>query len=201
MLSRRHHVPGNCQHFVTDTAGKSNLHHNHSMMYSEQIRDGSFPLLMAIHNGATSNVVETMLAHQHDYLLNETNKYGETALHLALGREDGGLDIALLLLSTSGNYLLAMAKEVRTGCLPIHVLAATATKPSPLLLSLATELLQLHPDSIFDKNGDGMTPLDVANDNEECPEELIRLLEISDHKSYQHSKKATLHSTQTVESH
>lgn len=163
-------------HFVSDMAEKSNLELA-ATRYSlgEQVRDGSYPLLMAIENGATCAVIETILHGHREDLLRLTNKFGETALHLAL-KNHPNENLVTMLLQSSLADLLVHAKEKKHGNLPIHAAAMMGCSPTVM-----TQLLCLHPDSIFEKNADGKTPLDIAVESKHCPEEVVRLLEITEH--------------------
>lgn len=50
---------------------------------SEQVRDGSYPLHMAVSSRAPVGVLELLIKYEPDILF-KTNKFGETPLHLAL---------------------------------------------------------------------------------------------------------------------
>ena len=164
-------------HFVSDSAGKANLGLAKSHAFGDQIRDGSFPMLMAIENGASCHVIEKMLArHREEHLLHLTNKYYETALHLALMRPTFDDGLIPMLLQTTQASLMVQTREARHGNLPIHI-AAIMGCSEPIV----KELLSLYPDSIFEKNSDGMTPLDLALEYGRCNEYIVRALEISDH--------------------
>lgn len=163
-------------------AGKSNLEATITR-YSlgQQVRDGSYPLLMAIQNGTTCPVVETLLHWNHEEnLLLQTNKFGETALHLALwnaGDKQKDHGVITMLLQSSHNAYLAQSKEQRHGNLPIHI----ASMIGSTTMTTVQQLLDLHPDSIFEKNRAGKTPLDLAMEHRRGDEEVVRLLEISEH--------------------
>lgn len=164
-------------HFVSDLAEKANLESS-SIKYflGEQIRDGSYPLLMAIQNGASCTTIEKLIGrHREDHLLHLTNKFYETALHLALMRADDDCLITMLL-QTTQNSLMVETREKRHGNLPIHVAAMYGCSET-----VARELLRLSPDSIFEKNFDGKTPLDLALENGHCKEEVVRLFELTEH--------------------
>lgn len=164
-------------HFVSDLAGKANLEATVTR-YSlgEQIRDGSYPLLMAIQNGATCPVVQTMLRGNRENLLLQTNKFGETALHLALWNADNDHGVITMLLQSSQNRFLVQTKDTKQGNLPIHIAAIKGCSAM-----IVNQLLCLDPDSIFEKNRAGKTSLDLALANGRCSDEVIRLLEISEH--------------------
>lgn len=164
--------------FVSDLAGKTHLESS-ATRYSlgDQIRDGSFPMLMAIQNGASCHVIEKMLArHREEHLLHLTNKYYETALHLALMRTTFDDGLIPMLLQTSHGSLMVQTREAKHGNLPIHIAAMMGCSESIIM-----GLLSIYPDSIFDKNSHGVTPLDLALEYGRCNEEIVRLLEISEH--------------------
>ena len=99
--------------FVSDLAGKSNLEST-ATRYSltEQIRDGSYTLLIAIENGAITAVIEAMLRGHREDILRLLNKFGETTLHLALLNPDNESLAIMLLESSLGDYLV-QTKERR----------------------------------------------------------------------------------------
>ncbi len=131
---------------------------------------------MAIQNGASCTIIEKMLnRHREDHLLHLTNKFYETALHLALVRADGEC-LVTMLLQTTQNCLMVDTKEAIHGNLPIHVAAMMGCSET-----VAKGLLRLHPDSIFDKNFDAKTPLDLALEYGRCKVEVIRMFEITEH--------------------
>jgi ankyrin repeat protein len=164
-------------HFVSDLAGKANLEATITRYcLGEQTRDGSYPLLMAIQHGATCPVVQTMLRGNRETPLLQTNKFGENALHLALLNAGNDHGVIAMLLQSSKNCLLVQAKETRHGNLPIHVAAMRGCS-----VTIVNQLLLLDPDSIFEKNRAGKTPLDLAIEYGRCLEEVVRLLEISEH--------------------
>jgi ankyrin repeat protein len=180
LMNNEHDDDGSHLYFVTDMAGKANLEATITR-YSlgEQIRDGSYPLLMAIQSGTTCPVVQTMLRGNimENRLLLQTNKFGETALHLALlNAEEHDHGVITMLLQSSKNSFLVEAKEKRHGNLPIHIAAMRGCSAT-----IVDQLLSLEPDSIFGKNRAGKTPLDLAIEYGHCREEVVRLLEISEH--------------------
>jgi ankyrin repeat protein len=137
-----------------------------------QIRDGAYPLHMAIVAGAPLAVVEMLIKEADDVLL-KANKFGETPLHSALMcRRDSDM-VQVLIGCGPGAVRL---QEKQHGNLPIHT-AATAG----LSVNVAKCLIKTWPESIHEKNVDGLTPLEVAAQTNKCSEEVLRLLEISDH--------------------
>jgi ankyrin repeat protein len=167
----------NNNHFVTDLAGKSNLRSSDAGDLNLQIRDGSYPLHMAIEAGCSRNVVELMLREDTDLLL-LTNKHGETPLHVALSPRPSSNDeiVDLLLTETPNRLELTRIREKRHGNLPIHTAATHGCS-----VDLAKKLLRLHPNSIHEKNNEFKNPLDLAVACGRCSEKVLRLFEISVH--------------------
>jgi hypothetical protein len=164
------------QHFVPDTAGKPSG--NPIDLWYEslthQIRDGSYPLHEAVAAGAPRGVIEMILKEADDVLL-FTNKHGETPLHVALANKFimGG-DVMDILAGT--NLSIARVKEKDHGNLPIHTAAIHGCS-----VAVAKKLLEIHPNSIHEKNDDFKTPLDLAMEHGRCSEDVVRLFTISDH--------------------
>lgn len=136
-----------------------------------QIRDGAYPLHMAVSSGAPVGVVEMLIKDADDVLL-MSNKYGETPLHLALMHHDSG--VAQVLVGCAPDAL--RIREMKHGNLPVHTAAA-----SGLSVNVAKCLIETWPESIHEKNSDGLKPLDIAAKTTNCSEDVLRLLEISDH--------------------
>jgi ankyrin repeat protein len=165
-------------HFVTDLAGKSNLDAS-ELMYSvlgRQVRNGSYPLHMAVRAGAPSNVVERILREGTSDLVLLVNKHGETVLHVALS-EPSNIELVDLLLNDTSNRLeMSGIKDKQNGNLPIHTAAINGCS-----VEVTKELILLQPNSIHERNKQSKTPLDLAIEHRNCSEQVIRLLEISDH--------------------
>jgi ankyrin repeat protein len=164
-------------HFVTDLAGKSNLAPS-ELMYDAlgyQVRDGSYPLHMAVRAGAPRNVVERILREDGDLVL-LTNKYGETVLHVALSVPSNAEVVDLILNDTPSRLAMSSIKDKHNGNLPIHSAAKHGC-----VVEVAKELMLLHPNSIHERNKQSKTPLDLAIEHGTCSEHVIRLLSISDH--------------------
>jgi ankyrin repeat protein len=163
-------------HFVTDLAGKSNLESSDALhgALDQQVRDGSYPLHMAIAAGAPRNVVDLILGEADDDVLLMVNKHGETSLHIALANPSNE-EFVDLLIETSKKCELTRIKDKRHN-LPIHTAATFGCS-----VGVAKKLLLIYPNSIHKKNKESKTPLDLATEYGRCSEEVIRLFEISDH--------------------
>jgi ankyrin repeat protein len=189
---KRHSVDAkNNNHFVTDLAGKSNLRSSYGGdLLDLQIRDGSYPLHMAIEAGCSRNVVELLMLVRGGEdtptstdLLLLTNKHGETPLHVALANPsssgaNGDELVDWLLTEQTSNRcgeLTTRMREKRHGNLPIH---AAATHGCSVVL--AKKLLLWHPNSIHEKNNEDKTPLDLAVECGRCSEKVLRLFESRD---------------------
>ena len=148
---------------------------------SQQLRDGSYPLHMAIVNGAPMQVLE-MLAKAAPEVASMTDKYGQTCLHLLVlkygGRcthTDGAdsnpdvlLDAVKLVMPFDKGQIMVKDKADR---LPLHVACGTGCS-----IDVAKFLVDAYPDSIGSKNSDGNSPLEVAIDSGRCSKELIGFL-------------------------
>ena len=164
------------QHFVIDTAGKpsGNPIDLWYELLTHQIRDGSYPLHEAIAAGAPRGVIEMILKEADDVLL-LTNKHGETPLHIALANQSM-VDGDLIDILAGTNLSIARVKETDHGNLPIHTAATHGCS-----VAAAKKLLEIHPNSIHQKNDDFKTPLDLAMEHGRCSDDIVRLFTISDH--------------------
>jgi hypothetical protein len=137
----------------------------------DQVRDGAYPLHMAILAGAPVHVVTLLLQGAPDMVLT-TNKYGETPLHVALQRHASDDVIAVLV--SAEKYALEF-REHRHGNLPIHVAATVGCS-----MRVAKELLAVWPGAIHEKNQDNLTPLELALRHGRCSPDVLQVLAISD---------------------
>jgi ankyrin repeat protein len=136
----------NGDHFVIEMASKSKLSNSVDLWISSlasQIRDGSYPLHMAIAAGAPRIVVERILQESGD-ALSLTNKHGETPLHIALARTDAEDADAIAILAGNDSSI-ARVKEKLHGNLPIHTAATHGCS-----VQVAKTLLEIHPSSILE---------------------------------------------------
>lgn len=137
---------------------------------SHQIRDGAYPLHMAVASKASKVVVEMVMNGAPD-VLTMTNKFGETPLHVAMAVGADTEIVELLLHRKEDLGALAMADKVH-GNLPLHLAAIHGCRDGVALL-LMTE----YPGAVKVKNNDGKTPLDLAREYKHCSDDFIRLLE------------------------
>jgi ankyrin repeat protein len=161
-------------HVIIDPSGGMRAKHSVDLRFdvtNNQIRDGAYPLHMAVSSGAPLGVIEMLIKDADDVLL-MTNKYGETPLHLALMQDDS--EVVQVLIGYGPAAL--RIRDMKNGYLPIHTAAAAG-----LSVNVAKCLIETWPESIHEKNAEGLTPLDIAAKTTNCSEEVLRLLEISDH--------------------
>jgi ankyrin repeat protein len=154
-------------HMILDTsAGMKRMSscELHYSLLSQQIRDGAYPLHMAI--GAPLNILELLVLEAPEIRM-ETNKYGETPLHLALKQLSHEATIQLLLREE------ALHMRDAHGRLPIHVLASKGGS-----VQVAKDLLELWPAQIQEQV-DGKTPLELAVQYGQCSPEVVRLLQMT----------------------
>lgn len=170
----------NNQHFVTDLAGKSRLSPSLALenILSHQIRDGSYPLHMAIEKGTTRSILNLMLQEDID-ILEFQNKRGETPLHIALAKNESD-EVIELLLKTPNVLSLLKTKDKTFGNLPIHTGATYGCKKDTM-----EYLLWQYPLSIFAKNNSGHTPLDLAQESGRCSCDVIEFLNSIDFETFE----------------
>jgi ankyrin repeat protein len=136
-----------------------------------QVRDGAYPMHMAIGAGAPLHVVE-MLLKQADDILTQPNKFGETPLMIALMRshEDDVADEELVrvLISACPDAVRLCDKK---GNLPIHVAVMFGATVHTI-----KDLLEQWPDMIHETNGVGLTASDLAVQSSSCSEQILHLL-------------------------
>jgi ankyrin repeat protein len=135
-----------------------------------QMRDGAYPLHMAIVAGAPLDVAEMLIKEADDILL-ETNKFGETPLHLALKHHvDDAIVEVMLQCEPKAVYMCDKAH----GNTPAHTAAMMGCSER-----VAKGLLETWQEAIHQTNLDGLTPLEVAISAGVCSEDVLRLFEIS----------------------
>jgi ankyrin repeat protein len=135
-----------------------------------QIRDGAYPLHMAVASKCSPVVVEMIMKEAPD-VLTMTNKFGETPLHLAFLSDANEEIVELLLHEKDDLGALAIAENVN-GNLPLHLAAIHGCCESVAVL-LMTE----YGGAVKVKNKEGKTPLDLAREYKQCSDDVIRLLE------------------------
>jgi ankyrin repeat protein len=149
----------------------------YDLLLSSQVRDGSYPLHMAVQSGAPCSVVEMLIREERDALLLK-NKFGETPIHLAL--RDGApapdtvCDIAELLLKYSPSEVPKTRDE--RGNLPLHVAVTHGCS-----VHVAKGLLEAWPGSIHERSAppNSLTALELAIQHGKCSDNVLRLLSIS----------------------
>jgi ankyrin repeat protein len=134
-----------------------------------QVRDGAYPLHMAIVAGAPLDVVEMLIKEASDILL-ETNKFGETPLHLALKHHVDDVIVEVML--QCGPKAVYMCDNAH-GNTPVHTAAMMGCS-----VHVAKGLLETWQDAIHQMNLDGLTPLEVAISAGVCSEDVLRLFQI-----------------------
>lgn len=147
------------------------------MAVSKQVRDGAYPLHMAVQANAPLAVIEMMIK-EADEILMKTNKYGETPLHLALkekeGRDDSTQEELVQLLLRNHASAVLRVRDVG-GNLPIHVAVMHGCS-----VHVAKDLLEIWLDAIHEVNEQDMTPMELAVKHGKCSDEVLRLLALTD---------------------
>lgn len=137
---------------------------------NQQIRDGAYPLHMAIASKSSKAVVE-MLMRAAPQVLQMTNKFGETPLHVAMAVDADTEIVELLLHNREDLGALAMADKIH-GNIPLHLAAIHGCRDGVAVL-----LLTEYPGASKVKNAEGKTPLDLAQENNRCSSDFLHLLE------------------------
>lgn len=160
----------------------SNTTENQFEERSRQLRDGSYPLHIAISNGATFHVIKKLATAAPD-VLTMTDKFGRTCLHLAVANgatsnsvassepiilQDtysthlprNTLDILELLHSMDRNQI---CKQDKSKNLPLH---------TAMLGGCSAEcvdfLIREYPQAVDMRNIDGLTPWAIKTDIKYC---------------------------------
>jgi ankyrin repeat protein len=145
----------------------------HYGLLSEQIRDGAYPLHMAIHSGVSFSILELLIQQAPEDVLTKTNKFGETPLHLALKKGAHNEPQIELLLRHDTK---AVTMRDCHGNLPLHNAAAFGCSPV-----VAKHLMEVGgPDMIHAVNSEGLTPMACAIQHNHCSKEVLGLLSIKD---------------------
>lgn len=143
----------------------------HFDLTATQIRDGSYPLHMALEAHAPTEVVELLVEKGAEMLL-KTNKFGETPLHVAL-KHQAPNDVLLKLLKREPEAVQICDTE--HGNTPAH----TATRIG-CSVSLAQALINAWPSVLHMTNAEGLRPLEVGLSSGACSEEVLALFETRD---------------------
>jgi len=151
---------------------KSSIDYRFDYLIQHQIRDGAYPLHMAVGSNASLEVVEMLLKEAGD-VASMTNKFGETALHVAF-RTLASPEILLVLIETAPTSL--HLREKKGGNLPIHYAAQFGCKS----VAVGKALLENWEDAILERNNDHFSPLELALQSGKCSDDFFRLLEITD---------------------
>jgi hypothetical protein len=181
----------NNQHLTLDGAVSSSWRSNQIKSSAEaqfeersiQLREGSYPLHMAIANGAPKAVIEMLIKAAPD-VLSFTDKYDRTCLHLAVaggsttesfeevhcGQEVvRSLEILELLSSVDTKQVM---RQDKANNLPLHTAIQGGCS-----VSCVEFLIRTYPQAVNVKNKDGMTPLDVALKFGNCSKDVLSLLQ------------------------
>jgi hypothetical protein len=151
-------------------SAKTTIDYRFEAMDHKQIRDGAYPLHMAVAAGAPLSVIEILIKEADDILL-KPNKYGETPVHIALLLHSA--DEVIETLIRYGPKALHM-RDQENGNLPIHNAAVFGCS-----VHVAKALLEKWPELVLERNAANLTPIELALQSEKCSEDVLRLLEIT----------------------
>jgi ankyrin repeat protein len=137
-----------------------------------QVRDGAFPIHIAIGAGAPRRIVEMLIKAAGDDMLMQTNKFGETPLMIALHRKDPEEELVRVSISACPDAVRLFDKK---GNLPIHAAVTFGAN-----VQIIKDLLEQWPEMISETNGEGVAALDLAVHSLRCSEQLLGLLTLTD---------------------
>ena len=135
-----------------------------------QIRDGAYPLHMAVESNAPLDVIEMMVKEAEEVLL-LTNKFGETPLQVAL--KNKAMDDVVEVLLKYAPKAIYMSDSIQ-GNTPVHTAASVGCSAR-----VAKGLLETNQEAIRQTNAQGLTPLELAISSGTCADGVIRLFQIS----------------------
>lgn len=141
---------------------------------SAQVRDGAYPLHIAVQSRAPPVVLELLIRHAPEVLA-MTNKFGETPLHLALQHGPVGREAAELLLRHGPE---AVRARDRGGDLPLHHAACHGAAAD-----VVRRVVEIWPEVIHEVNKEGLTPMACAIQHGHCDKEVLDLLSIKDFRT------------------
>lgn len=160
-------------HALIDPSGGISSKTFSSLRYeltSQQVRDGAYPLHIAVQARAPVSVLELLIGGAQDVLL-LVNKFSDTPLHLALEQGDGAAEAAVQALLQHSPPAVAHMRNQR-GELPLHVAVRAGCSERTV-----ADLLRLWPASIRERYGvDSLTPVELAIRHGKCSDEVICLL-------------------------
>ncbi|CAB9527018.1 FYVE zinc finger [Seminavis robusta] len=167
-------------HFVSREVGATDFVEARFRTITAQVRDGAYPLHMAIKAGAPTSVLEMMLKEADDVMY-MMDKFGQTPLHVAMATqaEDGVIEM----LVENGGMKAVLAKD-KSENLPIHLAAIHGCS-----VRAAKGLLQKCLPSIHEKNAAGLTIMDLALESGKCGEDVLRLFEITKDETQEEDEK------------
>ena len=138
------------------------------MMQTEEfVRDGGYPLHIAIENGAPLDVVALLTNHVGREFLELTNKFRQTPLMVALSSK-AGEDVVRHPLACFPDALHVTDSK---GNLPLHVAAQHGATPAVFEL-----LLGQWPTSAVEVNAEGLKASDLALRHGNCSENVTKML-------------------------
>jgi len=151
--------------------------------HPRQVRDGSYPLHMAVQASASIDVLEILIKAEEEILL-KTNKFGQTPLHLALERGAVGTPdafeatVEVLLHGCDRGKEAVRVRDTIHGNFPLHVAAKEGCT-----VRVAKSLLDTWPEAVHETNADGLTTMDLALEHGKCPGDVLCLFSISEDSS------------------
>lgn len=151
-------------------SAKTSIDYRFEASDCKQIRDGAYPLHMAVAAGAPLSVIE-MLVKLGGGILLKPNKFGETPLHIALLSHSS--DNVIETLIRFGPNSLQM-RDNKSANLPIHIAARSGCS-----VRVAKAMLKEWPELILERNEVNLTPNELAVQSGNCSEDVLRLFKMT----------------------
>jgi ankyrin repeat protein len=136
----------------------------------KQIRDGAYPLHIALHNREVTVPVIEMLVKAAPEVLLQQDKHGRTPLHVAL-EENTADDVIATVIECEP--LAMLVHETQYGNLPIHTAAAS----SGVNIHLIKLMVSKWPEMVNERNNAQLTPRELAVQEQNDRPELLQILQ------------------------
>lgn len=139
-----------------------------------QIRDGAYPLHMAVsgmNDQVSMEVIELLVGKAPEVLL-QTNKLGETPLHVALKHLDLVEAPVIEYMILKEPRALSIQDKAK-GNTPIHTIASQDIFSERIIEAM----IHARNDLVSLLNRDGFAPVDLAKENKCCGDQVIEVMQ------------------------